>query len=327
VSPHRLLIIALTFGSLVAPLAVDAQLPGKVVRIGILSGASPRSALWFSAFTQTLGELGYVEGQTLVIEFRNAEGKPERLAGFAAELVRLPVDIIATSGTAATEAAKLATATVPIVQGSGGDLLAAGLVASLARPGGNLTGLSFPNIEVGGKRLQLLKEVVPKASRVAVLWNATNPAKGPEWQDTQKAARALGVTLQSAEVRGPEDFDRAFAAIVKARPEALVTFAETLTIRYRKRITDFAIQNRLPMISEVREFAEAGGLITYGPSIPDSWRRAAAFVDKLLKGARPADFPVEEPTKFELVVNLRTARVLALTIPQSVLLRADQITQ
>jgi ABC-type uncharacterized transport system substrate-binding protein len=207
------------------------------------------------------------------------------------------------------------------------DPVATGLVASLARPGGNVTGLSILAPAVGGKRLQLLKEAVPKASRVAVLWNPAYPGKRIELKDTEAAASTLGVILEPVGVRGPDDFDNAFAAILRARPDAVIVFSEPLTLTHWRRIVDFVTNNRLPMISEIKEFAEAGALMTYGASVPDLFHRAARYVDKILKGAKPGDLPVEQPTKFELVINVKTAKVLGLTIPQSVLLRADQVIE
>jgi putative ABC transport system substrate-binding protein len=269
-----------------------------------------------------------VEGQNLVIEYRWAEGRAERYPDLAAELVRLPVEVIVTGvGEPAVLARKAATRTIPIVMAVSADPVGTGLVDSLGRPGGNITGLSIQATEVGGKRLELLKEAVPKARRIAVLWNAADRAKAIEYRDTEAAARTLGVTLQSVPMRSPNDFDVAFSAITRGRPEALITFSEPLTLIHQKLIVDFAAKNRLPMISEIREFAESGALMTYGASLPDLFRRAATYVDKILKGAKPADLPVEQPTKFELVINLKTAKALGLTIPPSVLVRADQVIE
>jgi putative ABC transport system substrate-binding protein len=261
------------------------------------------------------------------MEYCYEEEKRERFPALAAELVRLPVDVIVTTGLAATQAAKQATTTIPIVQASGGDLVLAGLVASLARPGGNITGLSIRDVEGGGKRVELLKEAVPHASRIAVLWNTDHPAKALEWHQTQEAARVLGVTLHSVEVRRPHDFDRAFAAMTETRPDALITFTESLTIGHRQQIADFAAQHRLPMMSEIKEFAEVGGLMTYGPSLPDLFRRAAYYVDRILKGAKAADLPVELPMRFALVINLKTAKAIGVTMPPSLLLLADEVLQ
>jgi len=315
-----------------APIPVDAQQPGKVARIGWLafgsSSLEPRSREMQGHFRQGLRELGWIEGQNLVIEYRYAEGRAERFPDLAAELVRLQVDVIVTSsGEPAILAAKRATTTIPIVMAISADPVGSGLVASLARPGGNVTGLSILAPEVAGKRLQLLKDAVPRVSRVAVLWNAAYPGKALELSETQSAARALGVKLHSVEVRGPNDFPSAFSEITKVRPDALITFSDPLTNSERRRIVDFAVRNRLPMISETRSFADTGGLMTYGASVADLVRRSAIYVDKILKGAKPADLPVEQPTKFELVVNLKTAKALGLTIPPSLLLRADQVIQ
>jgi putative ABC transport system substrate-binding protein len=242
----------------------------------------------------------------------------------AAELVRLKVDVIVTGGEAGIRAA---TSTIPIVMALSGDPVGTGLVASLARPGGNLTGLSLLNLELGGKRVALLKEAVPKVSRGAVLWNANNPVKALELQSTQDAAEALGVRVTSVEVREPTDFASAFAAIARARPNGLIPLVEAITLAHRREIGEFALKNRLPMIAELQEFAEAGGLMTYGPSQLDSYRRAATYVDKILKGAKPAGLPVEQATRFELLINLKTVKALGLTIPQSVLLQADEVIQ
>ena len=309
-------------------LPAEAQQPRKIPRIGYLTGsrATDTGQYLIEAFRQGLRELGYVEGQNIVIEWRDAKGRVDQLPDLAAELVRLKVDVIvAGAGEHGAFAAKQATSTIPIVFPVSADPVGTGLVASLARPGGNITGLSIFGTEVGGKRLELLKEVVPKASRVAVLWNASNPAKALELKDTQAAAGALRVTLQSVEVRGPKDFDSAFSAITKGRPNALITFSEPLTLGHQKRIVDFAATSRLPMISEIREFAEAGGLMTYGASLSDNFRRAATYVDKILKGAKPADLPVEQPKKFEFIINLKAAKQIGLTIPPNVLVRADKV--
>ena len=319
-------IVTLTLSLLAAPRAAHAQRPAHVPRIGYLEGRSADNTPYLlDAFRQGLRELGYVEGQNITIEYRYAEEKRERFPDLAAGLVRLQVDVIVTFGLVATQAAKQATTTIPIVQASGGDLVLAGLVASLAQPGGNITGLSIRDVEAGGKRLELLKEAVPHASRIAVLWNTDHPSKALEWHNTQEAAQALGVTLQSVEVRRPHDFDRAFAALTEAHPDALITFVESLTIGYRQQIVDFAAQHQLPMMSGHKEFAEAGGLMTYGPSLPDLYRRAIYYVDRILKGAKPADLPVELPTKFELVINLKTAKALGIIIPPTLLFQADEV--
>jgi putative tryptophan/tyrosine transport system substrate-binding protein len=323
-----LLIMALTYGLIAVGVTANAQQPGNIPRIVYLDGRSAADAShFFDVFRQGLRELGYVEGQHLVVEASYAEGKHERLAALAAELVRSQVSVIVTAGLVATRAAQQATTTIPIVQAQGGDLVLAGLVASLARPGGNITGLSIQDVEGGGKRLELLKAAVPHASRIAVLWNAAQPAKVIEWQQVQEAGRVLGVTLSSVEVRGAHDFARAFATLTAARPDALFTLSDNLTVRHRQQIVDFATTQRLPMRSEVKEFAEAGGLMTYGGSLTAMNRRAATYVDKILKGAKPADLPVEQPMKFELVINLKTAKALGLTIPPMLLYQADEVIQ
>jgi putative ABC transport system substrate-binding protein len=319
-------LLALSLGFLVAPLAAHAQQPAKVPRIGILTLA-PSMAPTFEAFRQGLRELGYVEGQNVALEYRFAQGRADRLPALAAELVQMKVEVIVIQSTQAALAAKQATQTIPIVMAQGGDPVAAGLVASLARPGGNVTGLSLQLSELSGKRLQLLKEVAPKSTLVAVIRNVTHPNAAGFWEETEAAARSLNLRLQSVEVRSPADLDAAFKAVARARPSALITIADNMLVDNRTRVVQFAAKSRLPAIYPDREFAEAGGLMTYGPSTASNWRRAATFVDKILKGAKPADLPVEQPTRFELVVNLKTAKALGLTIPPSILVRADQVIQ
>lgn len=317
----------LAMGVFAVPLAARAQPAGKVPRIGFIT--SRRRGPGSEAFRQGLREHGWVEGQTIVIEWRYAdEGRLDLLPGLAAEVVNLRVDVIVTgSGEPVVLALKQATSTIPIVFAISADPVGSGLVASLARPGGNATGLTSLSPELGGKKLELLKEAVPGASRVAVLWNAAYPGKTLEFKDTQVAARALGVTLQSVEVRRPNDLPGAFSAITRGRPDALVTLTEPLTLAHQRQIVDFAASKRLPMISGSGEFVESGGLLSYGASLRDLFRRAAGYVDKILKGAKPGDLPVEQPTKLELFINLRTARALGLTIPPSLLLRADQVIE
>ena len=319
----------LTLAIVTSPLVADAQQAGKMPLIGWLGfGSSPQGAEYFNAFRQGLREHGWLEGQNIVIVSRVAEGRAERFPALAAELVRLRVDVIVTSsGEPAIRAAKGATATIPIVMAISADPVGTGLVTSLARPGGNVTGLSILAPQVAGKRLELLKEAVPRASHVAVLWNAGYPGKALELGETESAARVLGVSILSVEVREPNDFPGAFSAITRASPDALITLSDPLTSSKGTVIVDFAARSRLPMMSEVKSFADAGGLMTYGPSTVDMVRRAATYVDKILKGAKPADLPVEQPTKFELIINLRTAKTLGLTIPRSLLLRADQVIE
>jgi len=330
------MLVALVLGVLAAALPAEPQPAGKVYRIGVLGHASvetlakerPGVRVNWEAFTQGLRDHGWIENQNVVFEFRYSEGRAERYPRLAAELVGLRPDVLVTSqGEPGLRALKDATTTIPIVMWVAADPVGAGLVASLARPGGNVTGMSIQAPAAGGKRLELLKQAVPKAARVAVLWNAADPGKAAEFGDTQAAASALKVSLQSVEVRGPDDFDRAFSTIARSRPDALITFSEPLTLAHQRRIVEFAAERRLPMISEIREFAETGGLMTYGASLSDLFRRAAGHVDKILRGAKPADLPVEQPTKFELVINLKTAKVLGLTIPPSLLLRADQVIE
>ncbi len=326
------IVATLAFASHLAPLLSEAQQPGKVYRIGLLvPGAGPASSYFAShrlePLRQGLRELGYVEGQNFTIEYRAAKGKPERLPDLAAELVRLKVDVIVTAATPAAKAAKNATSTIPIVMADPGDPVATGLVASLARPGGNLTGVSSIAPDLASKRLELLKETVPKISRVAVVWNSAIPPAEVALKELRAAALALGVQLQSVEVQGPNGFENAFAAITKERADALFVFPDPLTFNNRELIVDFAAKSRISAMFGAREFVDVGGLMAYGPSYPDMFQRAGALVGKILKGAKPADLPVEQPTKFELVINLKTAKALGLTIPPSVLIRADQVIQ
>jgi putative ABC transport system substrate-binding protein len=320
------LAVVVAIGVALGPLAAEAQQAGKVYRIGFM-GTNPLPAPWWNALLDGLRERGYSEGRNLVFEHRFSEGKAERFPEFAAEMVRLRVDVIIVPTTPAALAAKNATQTIPIVIVSAIDPVGAGLVASLAQPGGNITGLSFLAPELSGKALQLLKEVVPGMTRVTVLWNAANPANASRWPEMQATAGALGARLHSQEVRAPQDLQGALALTAKVRPDALVLLGDALLNMYRPQIAEFAALQHLPGVSLQREWVVAGGLMSYGPSVPDLYRRAATYVDKLLQGAKPADLPVEQPTKFELVINLKTAKALGLTIPQSVLLRADQIIE
>ena len=308
----------------------EAQQPKKVPRIGYLSttDAATDSAR-AEGIRLALRELGYIEGQNIAIEYRYAEGRPDREPGLAAELVRLKVDIIVVAGGDATiQAAKNATKTIPIVMtGQGSDPVRAGHVESLARPGGNVTGLTDLNRELGGKRLELLKEAVPKLSRVAVLYDPANPASVHEVKELLPAdARALKLTIQPWEIRAVDDFDKVFAALNKQRPDGLYVVTVGGVMRpNQKRIVAFALKSRLPSVYNSREPVEAGGLMFYGADLADNYRRVAYFVDRILKGAKPADLPVEQPTKFELVINLKTAQQIGLTIPQSLLYRADKV--
>ena len=321
-------IVALVLGIFAAPFAADAQQPGKVFRIGILGTVPPTtpevSRIW-EALLQGLRDLGYVEGQNIVIERRYSEGRNERLPDLAADLVRLKVDVIVAAGTPPPYAAKRATTTIPIVMTNASDPVGSGLVASLARPGGNITGLSLLSPELAGKQLELLKETVPKVSRVAVLWNPANPVHTLILRQAEVAARSLRLQLQILEARGPNEFDSAFSAMTKERAGALLVLADPMFFGHRTRLADLAAKSRLPSVFLLREHADAGGLMAYGPSTRDNFRRAATYVDKILKGAKPGDLPIEQPTKFELVINLKTAKALGLTIPRSVLGRADEV--
>jgi putative tryptophan/tyrosine transport system substrate-binding protein len=328
---RRVFVGTLTGGLLAAPRSSEAQQPAKVPRIGFLSlNLAPNSHL-HEAFRQGLRDLGYIQGRNIVIEIRDAEGKYERLPALAAELVALKVDVIVTGGgTPPALAAKQATKTIPIVFASAPDPVTDGLVASLARPGGNVTGLSNINPELVGKCLEQLKQAVPGVSRVAVLWQ---PGFMDERTDREMlkaedvAARALGVRLQVVEARGPTDLDRAFSDMTKARAGALTVLPSAMLFTERRRLVDLATKTRLPAVYPQKEFVEAGGLMAYGPSLADLFRRAATYVDKILRGAKPADLPVEQPTKFELIINLKTAKALGLTIPPSLLQRADQVIE
>jgi putative ABC transport system substrate-binding protein len=315
---------------LASPLAAEAQQTGKVPRIGFLGGRTPSdTSPLLDAFRQGLRELGWVEGQNIVIDYRYAEGRFDRLPELAAELVRLKVDIIvAAGGTPTAAAAKNATGTIPIVMIAVRDPVGTGLIASLARPGGNVTGLSdSAGLEIFGKQLEQLKEAVPKVRRVAILSNPANLYHPLAIRELNAAARSLGVQLQLLEARGPNEFDGAFAAMAKERVGALLVLPDAMFNLHRTRLADLAARSRLPAAYGWREYVEAGGLMSYGPSLRDLYRRSATFVDKILKGAKPGDLPVEQPTKFELVINLKTAKALGLTIPQSLLQRADELIQ
>jgi putative ABC transport system substrate-binding protein len=311
-------------GILSAALAGDAQPPAKVRRIGFLA---VQSSARVEAFWQGLRELGYVEGQNVTIERRLAEGKLDRLPGLAADLVRLKVDVIVALDPPSTNAAKNATKRIPIVMRSSSDPVEQGLVASIPRPGGNLTGVYSLADELVGKRLELLKETIPRASRVAVLWNPDWTGSRRWFREADEAGRLLGVQLQSVATRVPGDFATALEVARKGHAGGLITLRSPLIVSYQRRIVDLAARNHLPAIYDDREFAASGGLMSYGTNLADLYRRAAIYVDKILKGAQPADLPVEQPTRFELVINLKTAKALGLTIPPSVLFRADQVIQ
>jgi len=322
-------IITCALGCLcVAPLAPEAQQPKHVHRIGLLGILSPAiGESKAESFRQGLRDVGYMEGKNILIESRWAEGHRERLAELVADLVRLDVAVIVTESTPAALAAKQATHTIPIVMAVSGDPVVVGLVASLARPGGNVTGLTFQAPALSGKRLELLKEAAPQTTLVAVLWNATNPAAAGFLGETEAAARALGLQVHAVAVHSPADLDGAFEAIASAQPSALITLADGMLVDNRRRIVAFAAQRRLPALFPDRDFAEAGGLMTYGPNLAANFRRAAYYVDRILKGAQPADLPVEQPVKLELVLNLKAAKALGMTMPPSLLLLADEVIQ
>jgi putative ABC transport system substrate-binding protein len=316
--------------TLVAPIAADAQAPAKLPRIGFLT-AVPLSVMSArtEAFRQGLRELGYVEGKTIVIEWRSAEGQLDRLPSLAAELVRLKVDVIVTAGPLPTRPVKAATVTIPIVITNDNDPVANGFVASLARPGGNITGLSTLSPEAYGKQLELLKEIVPRLSRVAVLGDSAEPGHAQALRETERAARTLRVQLQYLDVRGPNDIETAFQAARTGRADAVLTLTSAVLFTHRTQVVDLAGKSRLPVMyfSTSPGFTAGGGLMSYSASITDMDRRAATFVDKILKGAKPADLPIEQPTKFEFIINLKAARQIGLTIPPSVLARADEVIQ
>jgi putative ABC transport system substrate-binding protein len=318
------LLLTLALGLSLMPLAAEAPPTGQVYRIGYL-GTTPPPAHQWEALLDGLRERGYIEGRNIVFERRFSEGHAERFPEFAAGMVRLRVDLIIVITTPAAIAAKHATQTIPIVIPTAIDPVGAGLVASLARPGGNVTGLTSMHPEVVGKRLELLKEVVPGLSRVVVLWNAANPANASAWQETQAAARELGLRLQSQEVQGPQDLKGALARTAQARPDALLVLGDALINMHRQHIVEFATQQQLPSVFTTREWVVAGGLMSYGSSPSDNYRRAAYYVDRILKGAKPADLPVEQPTAFELVINLKTADALGLTISPPLLFQATDV--
>jgi len=313
---------------LLAPyFAVEAQQqPIKIPRIGFLTAVSlSANSARFGAFRQGLRDLGYVEGKNIVIEWRYAEGKPDRLPALAAELVRLKVDIIVSGGSTATRPAKKATSTIPIVMAQDTDPVGSGFVASLARPGGNITGLATLAPELTGKQLELMKEIVPRLSRVAVLGSSTRSGNAQSLKETELAAGAFGVKLQYLDILSPKDIETAFRAASKGRADAVLVLTSPFATSQRTQITDLAVKNRLPAIYDRAEFVEDGGLMTYSVSSTDLFRRAATYVDKILKGAKPADLPVEQPKKFEFIINLKAAKQIGLTIPPNVLAQADRV--
>jgi putative tryptophan/tyrosine transport system substrate-binding protein len=323
---RRTFMAMLTGGIVVTPFAAEAQQAGKVYRIGYLSissGPSPRT----EAFRQGLRELGYIEGKNITIEYRFAQDKIDRLRALATELVDLKIDLIVTGGPTATRAAQQATRTLPVVMAWGGDPIEAKFVASLAQPGGNITGLTSMASELGSKRLGPLREAVPHMSRVAVLWNPIHSEASASFRETEAAIRALGLYLESLEVRSVADLDGVFRRAVARRADALTVLLDPVTLFHAAQVVELAARSRIPAIFYERRFATAGGLMVYGPQDDDLHRRAATYVDKILKGAKPATLPIEQPTKFELIINLKTARALGLTIPPSLLQRADEIIQ
>jgi ABC-type uncharacterized transport system substrate-binding protein len=318
--------IGLLGGLLAAPLPAKAQQARKVYRIGILEPIpAAQNSVNLDALRKGLRELGYVEGQNLIIEYRSADGHAERFPDLAAELLRLKVDLIVTRGTPAATAAKNATATIPVLMATMGDPRA--IVASFAHPGANITGVTTFSTELQAKRIELLKELVPNLSRVALLHNMGNPAAPPEWEETKAAARSLGVRAELLDVRSQGDLARGFDHAVRHHVDALVVGADGFTQMHQQTIVELVARNKLPTAYPAREFVEAGGLISYSVNYPELYFRLASFVDKIFKGAKPGELPVEQPTKFELVINLKTARALGLTIPQTLLLRAAQVIQ
>jgi putative ABC transport system substrate-binding protein len=320
--------ITLLGGAAAWPIAARGQQLANLRTMGYLNTSTSAYAQPFARiFFDALSELGWKEGQNIVVERRYGEDRPERLQQVAAELVHLNVEVIVANATLAPIAAKQATSTIPIVMTGSGDPLGSRLVASLARPGGNVTGMSFMVPDIGGKRLGLLKELLPRLTRAAVLWNAANPYPAIVFKEIQMTGPKLGVEVQSLQVLGPNDFDGAFDTARKERPDALITIEDPLTLSYRDRIAQFTAAEKFPSLNGFREFVTAGGLMSYGANLADSFRRAAGYVDKILKGAKPADLPVQQPTKFDLVINLKTAKALGLTVPDKLLALADEVIE
>jgi putative ABC transport system substrate-binding protein len=323
-----LAIVAFTLGLMAPPLTTEAQQTGKVYRIGFLGNSTAAlEANLVGAFREGLRDLGYIEGSNSQIEYRWAEGRYERFPALITELIALKVDVIVTAGTPAALAVKKATTSLPLVMVAVGDPVGTGLVASLSRPGGNATGLSSIAPDMEGKRLQLLSELLPNVSHVAVLWNPANLFHGVSSKQARDAAQAMRVKLHFFAARSTEELAEAFVAIRKDRPQALVVFADRVFLHNRARIMDFALQTHLPTAVTHQELVDSGGLMSFGANYPDMHRRAAMYVDKILKGAKPGDLPIEQPTRFEMVINLKTAKTLGLTIPASLLLRADRVIE
>jgi putative ABC transport system substrate-binding protein len=325
---RREVLLAIATTLLAMPLPGETQNARKIYRVGYLgnSSASLEPDL-VEAFRQGMRDLGYIEGKNLVIEFRWAEGRYDRFASLVTDLIHLPVDVIVTAGTPGTLAAKNATKTIPLVIAVSGDAVGSGLIESLARPGGNVTGLTTMVPELEGKRLELLLEILPKLARITVLKNDANPLMAILFRQTAAAAKSSGVALEAVDIRAGDDFVKAFASIAKARPDAIIVLADRFLLAERERILTFTAQQRLAAMYPYREFVERGGLISYSPNYAESFRSAARYVDKILKGAKPADLPVEQPTKFELVVNMKTAKTLGIKIPNSILVRADKVIE
>ncbi len=321
-----ILVVTLGLSVVGMPQTAEAQQPAKIPRIGVIEDHSAANP-FLPVFRQALRELGYTEGQSILVEYRYANGVADRFPDLAAELIRLKVDVLVVGGTTAAQAAKTQTSTVPIVFALAGDPVGSGLVASLARPGGNVTGISVFHPELSAKDLELLKATVPQMSRVAVMYNPLNPISRPSLERTREAAQALALKLQVQEVRRPDQLASAFSMLMAWRPGALLALSDPVFGTDLAQLAKLASRNRLPAVYNRTEFAEAGGMLAYGPSFSANYRRAATFVDKILKGSKPGDLPVEQPTKFELVINLKTAKALGITIPQSVLSRADEVLQ
>lgn len=325
----RLVVVGTMLGLLAAPVPAIAQSPGKVFRVGYLAapGRTP-DGLPPRTLRESLGALGYVEGRNIAYEVRFAEGKLDQLPALAAEIVRLKVDVIATQGGLATVAAARATSTIPIVMAlSAGDAVATGLIASLARPGGNVTGMTDEVVQLSAKRMEILKEAAPKTARIAVVWNRDDAGMTLRYREIERAARTLNVDVQALGVREPGDFQQAFAEMTRRRPDAMFVVADALTSMNRKHLIEFAGTQRIPAMYEFGFLVREGGLISYGPSADDELRRAAAYIDRILKGAKPADLPAEQPTRYYLSINLKTAAGLGLTVPPSLILRADDVIQ
>ena len=323
---NRRTLVFLLAATAARPFAVSAQQSGKVFRVGVLNAGTGTPKPLADVSREAFEKLGWFEGKNISFVRRYAENHPDRLPDLAAELVGLKVDLIMAGGTLAPLAAKRATTTIPIVMTTAGDPVGS-LVSNLARPEANVTGLSFMSPDLDGKRLQLLKEVVPQVARVAVIWDAANPYPARAFKETERAAQILGIEVHSLEVRGPDDFAGAFDAMKRLQPDALFAIGDPLISDSRRQIVDFASNQRLPAMYPLREYVEVGGLMSYGSSISDMVRRAAGYVDKILKGAKPEDLPVEQPTKFELVINLKAAKALGLTIPPLLLARADEVIE